>query len=358
MTKQQSTFDEVVGSDKDKRDAQTLAKQLRLYADSTRSLAASENVKANLQQAFRAHHHHQTHQQQTTVVVVAAAKRRELASPDASGEIVNPVVPINVQARLCRDEITDAVYQAGNAPHTTANATGHLKTLPLNERTVKRASLAAVARQTMLKTRRTVTATTLSTSTTTVMLAFALCLAAFCFVAFRASQDSRELAVKPKVNAHVNYSAQGVASTRIENNTPSLDSEIYRAASLKQVPFHTAARTSRNNLTRSNLTGGNLIAVKSARRASQRASSISTAKEIENKEIENRAVREIATEFLPVEDARGVPLESGQIVRVELPRSALTAFGLPLNQEQTATTIKADAIIGNDGIVHAIRFVR
>lgn len=67
---------------------------------------------------------------------------------------------------------------------------------------------------------------------------------------------------------------------------------------------------------------------------------------------------EIATGFLPLQDAQLNALESGQIVRVELPRSALASFGLPLNADRTASTIKADVVVGNDGTAHAIRFVR
>jgi hypothetical protein len=51
-------------------------------------------------------------------------------------------------------------------------------------------------------------------------------------------------------------------------------------------------------------------------------------------------------------------MESGQIVRVELPRSALISFGLPMDMERADERIKADVVLGNDGLARAIRFVK
>jgi hypothetical protein len=52
-----------------------------------------------------------------------------------------------------------------------------------------------------------------------------------------------------------------------------------------------------------------------------------------------------------------MPLEEGLVVRVELPRSALVSFGLPMNMERADERIKADVLLGNDGLARAIRFV-
>ena len=68
---------------------------------------------------------------------------------------------------------------------------------------------------------------------------------------------------------------------------------------------------------------------------------------------------EIATSFIPLTGGRGLAAaESLQLVRVELPRSALVSFGLPMNVERADQRIKADVLVGNDGIARAIRFVR
>jgi len=52
------------------------------------------------------------------------------------------------------------------------------------------------------------------------------------------------------------------------------------------------------------------------------------------------------------------PLESGQLVRVQLPRAALASLGLPSNAERADEPVKADVLLGNDGLARAIRFVR
>jgi hypothetical protein len=67
---------------------------------------------------------------------------------------------------------------------------------------------------------------------------------------------------------------------------------------------------------------------------------------------------EIMTEFFPVNDGGAGNLDAGgQIVRVELPRAAIAHFGLPVNMERSNEKIKADVLLGVDGLAHAIRFV-
>jgi hypothetical protein len=71
------------------------------------------------------------------------------------------------------------------------------------------------------------------------------------------------------------------------------------------------------------------------------------------------ANEEIATEFLPLTyDGNLSQLDDGQVVRVELPRSALQSFGLPVNAERVGERVKADVLLGHDGVARAIRFVR
>ncbi|HEX5085427.1 MAG TPA: hypothetical protein VFY40_25600 [Blastocatellia bacterium] len=68
---------------------------------------------------------------------------------------------------------------------------------------------------------------------------------------------------------------------------------------------------------------------------------------------------EYATDFIPL-NYGGVqkPMESGEVVRLEMPRSALIAFGLPVNVEQADTPVKAELLLGEDGMARAIRFLR
>ncbi len=67
--------------------------------------------------------------------------------------------------------------------------------------------------------------------------------------------------------------------------------------------------------------------------------------------------REIVTNFIPVM-VDPDPFERGRLVRVKLPRSALTAFGLSLNEERSDERIQADVLVGEDGLARAIRFVK
>ncbi|MBO0727270.1 MAG: hypothetical protein J2P52_16830 [Blastocatellia bacterium] len=68
---------------------------------------------------------------------------------------------------------------------------------------------------------------------------------------------------------------------------------------------------------------------------------------------------EYATDFIPLSYG-GVqkPMESGEVIRLQMPRSALIAFGLPVNVQQADAPVKAEMLLGEDGMARAIRFVR
>lgn len=68
---------------------------------------------------------------------------------------------------------------------------------------------------------------------------------------------------------------------------------------------------------------------------------------------------ELATNFYPLPYGSGLPLDEGwEIVRISLPRSALATLGVPEAGEQSSiATIKADLVLGEDGLARAIRFV-
>lgn len=71
------------------------------------------------------------------------------------------------------------------------------------------------------------------------------------------------------------------------------------------------------------------------------------------------AITEITTEFIPLTNREAfAQMDGGQVMRVELPRSALMSFGLPMDMERATERIKADVVVGNDGLARAIRFVR
>ncbi len=71
------------------------------------------------------------------------------------------------------------------------------------------------------------------------------------------------------------------------------------------------------------------------------------------------STNEIATDFIPVTYGGVANLaDGGRMVRVELPRLAMASFGLPVNMDRANEKVKADVLMGVDGLAHAIRFVR
>jgi len=75
--------------------------------------------------------------------------------------------------------------------------------------------------------------------------------------------------------------------------------------------------------------------------------------------IAHHTTNEIATDFVPLGDMNAVMLQDGgQIVRVKLRRSALVKFGIQVNMDRYNENVKADVLIGVDGLARAIRFVQ
>ncbi|MEP6706760.1 MAG: hypothetical protein ABJC05_04545, partial [Pyrinomonadaceae bacterium] len=73
----------------------------------------------------------------------------------------------------------------------------------------------------------------------------------------------------------------------------------------------------------------------------------------------NAETNEIVTEFVSVGYGSAIDLQDGgQLVRVELPRSALARFGLPMNMNRVDEKVTADVLVGADGLARAIRFVQ
>jgi hypothetical protein len=67
---------------------------------------------------------------------------------------------------------------------------------------------------------------------------------------------------------------------------------------------------------------------------------------------------ETVTEFIPLTAlADATAMRSGTVWRVEVPRASLIAMGLPLNAERARETVKADIVVGDDGLARAIRLV-
>jgi hypothetical protein len=68
---------------------------------------------------------------------------------------------------------------------------------------------------------------------------------------------------------------------------------------------------------------------------------------------------EDTTDFYPLRYGDdNEPMESGDVIRVLMPRSALITLGLPVNVERADEPVIADLLVGEDGLARAIRFVR
>src|SRR5215471_1172517 len=68
---------------------------------------------------------------------------------------------------------------------------------------------------------------------------------------------------------------------------------------------------------------------------------------------------EATTDFFPLMDGDDLDsLESGEVVRVELPASVLLAAGLAANLDTEGETVRADVVFAQDGLARAIRFLR
>lgn len=68
---------------------------------------------------------------------------------------------------------------------------------------------------------------------------------------------------------------------------------------------------------------------------------------------------EVATDFMPIGYMNAATFQDGgQIIRVEVPRSRLASFGIPVNMDRYNERVKADILMSADGMARAIRFVQ
>jgi hypothetical protein len=69
--------------------------------------------------------------------------------------------------------------------------------------------------------------------------------------------------------------------------------------------------------------------------------------------------RELATEFFAIPYAPAMThVDRGQLIRVAVPAMSMRNFGLPVREERMLDRVRADVLMGEDGIARAIRFVR
>jgi hypothetical protein len=78
-----------------------------------------------------------------------------------------------------------------------------------------------------------------------------------------------------------------------------------------------------------------------------------------NASVDSADEDEVVTQFFSLREGEDLTsLESLQLVRIELPGSALSEVGLPVDPETANEPVKADVVLGQDGLARAIRFVR
>jgi hypothetical protein len=64
------------------------------------------------------------------------------------------------------------------------------------------------------------------------------------------------------------------------------------------------------------------------------------------------------SDFIPVPNAARIePNEDVNLVRVEVPRSAMMALGIVVSAENASDTVVADVVLGSDGMARAVRLV-
>jgi hypothetical protein len=63
-------------------------------------------------------------------------------------------------------------------------------------------------------------------------------------------------------------------------------------------------------------------------------------------------------EFIALPNAPAIDTTEGMdVVRLELPRSAMAAVGYVVSPERASETVQADIVLGADGLARAVRFV-
>lgn len=73
--------------------------------------------------------------------------------------------------------------------------------------------------------------------------------------------------------------------------------------------------------------------------------------------IEAPTATEMVTDFFPLMDP-APPFDRGEILRVQVPATAMRAVGLPVGDDHLADQIQADVLVGEEGLPRAIRFVK
>jgi hypothetical protein len=75
-------------------------------------------------------------------------------------------------------------------------------------------------------------------------------------------------------------------------------------------------------------------------------------------ELASLAIDEADDGFIPIPNAPQIdPNDDVNVVRMELPSSAMLAVGLEVSPEHVSDTVEAEVKLGSDGLARAVRFL-
>lgn len=74
---------------------------------------------------------------------------------------------------------------------------------------------------------------------------------------------------------------------------------------------------------------------------------------------ENKLAQETKTEFFPLTYAANAKaVQNGMLMRVEVPKTTLIAMGIQVNERNANELIKAEVMMGDDGVAYGIRLIQ
>ncbi len=74
---------------------------------------------------------------------------------------------------------------------------------------------------------------------------------------------------------------------------------------------------------------------------------------------ENKLAQETKSEFFPLTYAANAKaLQNGMLMRVEVPKTTLIAMGIQVNERHANDLIKAEVMMGDDGVAYGIRLIQ
>ena len=74
---------------------------------------------------------------------------------------------------------------------------------------------------------------------------------------------------------------------------------------------------------------------------------------------ENKLAQETKTEFFPLTYAANAKaLQNGMLMRVEVPKTTLIAMGIQVNERHANELVKAEVMMGDDGVAYGIRLIQ